>query len=250
LCPTYVYVASSKSKKKVAFIFASTKIDNAKDLFEKEGYTVTFEEQDGGEDLNKVNDTNYKNQVQKMKDNIQEFKDNDWGNTYSESCEAWSKFGGIYWGDNLVIESYDKYKEEIFKVDPNYDFSDGEKVLEEYKTMECAPKPETDAELEPIELGKVTCDTLFKNGNDYNDTWKLLNTSLRFIQYLEIILAVVLSMLDFIKVVPTQDKDVLKKATTKAVTRLIIAIVIFFVPIIIDVILGLVGFSSPTCGLL
>ena len=69
-------------------------------------------------------------------------------------------------------------------------------------------------------------------------------------QYIGVILALVLSTIDFIKVVPTQDKDAIKKASSKAFTRLVIAIIIFFVPIILDFILELVGFNNPTCGLL
>ena len=105
-------------------------------------------------------------------------------------------------------------------------------------------------ELPPIALGKLTCEDLFKDGDTYNNTWQLLSTTLRFMQYLGIILATVLSIVDFVKVVPTQDKDAINKASKKAVTRLVIAIIIFFVPIILDFILDLVGFSNPTCGLL
>jgi len=107
-----------------------------------------------------------------------------------------------------------------------------------------------DSELPGIKLDKINCDMLFKNGNDYNATHKLLASTLRFMQYLGIILATILSVVDFIKVVPTNDKDALNKAAKKAVTRLVIAIVIFFVPIILNFILGLVGFNNPTCRLL
>jgi len=107
-----------------------------------------------------------------------------------------------------------------------------------------------DYELPGIALGKITCEDLFKNGDDYNATHKLLASTLRFMQYLGIILATILSVVDFIKVVPTNDKDALNKAAKKSVTRLVIAIVIFFVPVILNFILGLVGFNNPTCRLL
>ena len=105
-------------------------------------------------------------------------------------------------------------------------------------------------ELDKVTLNKVTCDTLFKNNGKYNNTHELLSTTLKFMQYIGVILALVLSTIDFIKVVPTQDKDAIKKASSKAFTRLVIAIIIFFVPIILDFILELVGFNNPTCGLL
>lgn len=105
--------------------------------------------------------------------------------------------------------------------------------------------------LPDIGYNKVTCETIFKDeyGN-YNATWKILNTTLKFIQYLGVVLALALSVLDFIKVVPSQDKGLLKKSATKAATRLGFAIAIFFIPIILDFVLDLIGITNATCGLL
>ena len=106
-------------------------------------------------------------------------------------------------------------------------------------------------DLPTLELEKVTCELIFHNEyGEYNNTHKLLSGTLRFMQYIGVVLALVLSIIDFIKVVPTQDKDMLRKSAIKAATRLGIAIVIFFVPIVLDFILDLVGFSNSTCGLL
>ena len=99
-------------------------------------------------------------------------------------------------------------------------------------------------------MNNVTCNTLFKNKSGYNATHGLLKTTLKFMQYLAVTLALVLSAVDFVKVVPSQDKSLLKKSTTKAVTRLIIAVAIFLVPIILKFILELIGFSNPFCDLL
>ena len=135
---------------------------------------------------------------------------------------------------------------EIFKVA----FTTDGKPYKGYGCRVLKSEYDKNSELPPIALGKMTCEDLFKDGDNYNSTWQLLSTTLRFMQYLGIILATVLSIVDFVKVVPTQDKDAINKASKKAVTRLVIAIVIFFVPIILDFILDLVGFSDPTCGLL
>ena len=246
-CPNYIYIGSNGTTKKIGYIYSSKKLDNAKELLENAGFVVEFT-QDGGENLTIVSETNYKNQVKKMQDNINEFKNGGWGNTYNASCSSLSKFGGITWGDNLVIEYYNKYKEELMQANPNYDFSSGEKVLVEYKAMDCAPEPQAD---QKVNSGKVTCETIFKDSSgNYNNTHKLLSGALRFMQYLGIILAVILSIVDFVKVIPGNDKDGIQKASKAAVTRLIIAIVIFFVPIILNFILSLVGFNDPTCGLL
>lgn len=49
-CPNYIYAASSLEKQKIGFIFSSKKVDNAKEIFEKAGYEVLFE-QNGGSNL-------------------------------------------------------------------------------------------------------------------------------------------------------------------------------------------------------
>ena len=149
--------------------------------------------------------------------------------------------------EEKVEESKETIKDKCDETSPNYNEAECIQHTivgnETEKTAEniVSYNPTTKVELPGIALGKVTCDSLFKNeiGN-YNSTWQLLSTTLRFMQYLGIILATVLSIVDFVKVVPTQDKDAINKAAKKAVTRLIIAIVIFFVPIILDFILDLV----------
>jgi len=110
---------------------------------------------------------------------------------------------------------------------------------------------EWDEQGDKIVLGTLTCDMLFKDekGN-LNLTHQMLSTTLRFMQYIGVIIALVLSIIDFVKVVPTNDKDGIQKAAKRAAMRLGIAILIFFVPIILDFILDLVGFNSSTCGLL
>lgn len=256
-CPSYVYIATNPTNQHLGFIFSSSSVNNASQIFKNSGYKVEFMSENAGEDLSAVNKTNFENHLKKMKDNIKKFEDNDWGNTYSEDCSKFGNFGGIFhigtgdYTENTTLKYYEKYKTELQKSDSNYNFSEADSLFKEYKTKYvCAPKPEATLELPEIGTGKVTCETLFMNGGVYNNTWKLLNSSLKFMQYIAVTLALVLSIVDFIKVVPTNDKDAIKKTATKSATRLGIAIVIFFVPIILNFILSLVGFSNPTCGLL
>jgi len=113
------------------------------------------------------------------------------------------------------------------------------------------PEPDEQTEMSGMELGRLTCDMLFQDENgNLNLTHQMLSTTLRFMQYIAVIIALVLSIVDFIKVVTTNDKDGIKKASKRAAMRLCIAILIFFVPIILDFILDLIGFNSSTCGLL
>lgn len=259
-CPSYIYTTTSAKKKNFAYIFSYSKVPNAVEIFENAGYEVDFKLQDGGDDLHQQNIQKYNDHIKDMEENMKIFDENDWGNVCDDACTSQGSFGGIYsdiaddevW--NIPLNKYNQYKEDIYEVDTTYDFSKGDAVYEKYKTYACKiclGTDKKDPELPAINSDKITCAKIFQNDKgDYNDTWRLLNTVLIFMQYLGIILATVLSIMDFIQVIPTQNKDAIKKASTKAVTRLIIAIVIFFVPIIIDFILGLVGFNNPTCGLL
>ncbi|MBQ6686937.1 MAG: hypothetical protein IJN03_00245 [Bacilli bacterium] len=256
-CPSYIYIATNPTNQHLGFIFSSSPVNNASQIFKNSGYKVEFMSENAGEDLSAVNKTNFENHLKKMKDNIQKFKDNDWGNVYSEECSKFGVFGGIFhigtgdYTENTTLKYYEKYKEELQKSDSSYNFTEADSLFDEYKTKYvCAPKPIDTGEINEIKLNRVTCETLFMNGSEYNDTWKLLSTTLKFMQYMAVTLALVLSIVDFIKVVPTNDKDAIKKSAFKAVTRVGIAIVIFFVPIILDFILELVGFSNPTCGLI
>ena len=107
----------------------------------------------------------------------------------------------------------------------------------------------TDALLEKIDYGKVTCATIFGTGS-YNETHRLLSTCIKFIQYLAIVLALVLSIIDYIKVIPTNDKDALMKTTKNSAIRLGIAIAIFLVPALLKFVLKLLGITNAFCGLI
>ncbi len=66
-------------------------------------------------------------------------------------------------------------------------------------------------------------------------------------RYVAIVLALVLSIIDFFKAVFSQDKDLLKKAAITAVKRVIFAVIIFFIPVILEFILGLLGAYTVKC---
>ena len=74
-----------------------------------------------------------------------------------------------------------------------------------------------------------------------------LHIILLAMRYLAIILALVLSVIDFFKAVFSQDKDLLKKATLTAVKRVIFAVLVFFVPTVLEFILGLLGAYTVNC---
>jgi hypothetical protein len=79
----------------------------------------------------------------------------------------------------------------------------------------------------------------------------LLQQILNYIRALGPAIVVVLSGVEFAKVIVTGDDDGMKKAQKKLITRLILVALLFFVPTITLAILDIFGMSSndPTCGL-
>ena len=73
-----------------------------------------------------------------------------------------------------------------------------------------------------------------------SDFGKYLKDALNFMRFLAPIFVLVFTTIDFIKALVSQDKDILKKASSNFVKRLIIAVSIFFVTTIIYLLLGFV----------
>lgn len=72
----------------------------------------------------------------------------------------------------------------------------------------------------------------------------------RYMQYIGIILCVVLSGVDFFKVLMDDNKDGYKAVAGKALKRVCYVIVLLLLPVLVEYILTWVGaYSSPTCGI-
>lgn len=91
-------------------------------------------------------------------------------------------------------------------------------------------------------LGNVDCED--------SVAW-LLQKILNYIRVIGPSLAVVLSAIDFTKVIVTSDNDSMKKTQQKLIWRLAAAALLFFVPTITMVLLDLLGLSgsNATAGL-
>lgn len=64
------------------------------------------------------------------------------------------------------------------------------------------------------------------------------------------VLVILLSSIDFIKVIIKSDDEAFAKAQKKLIIRLILAALLFLIPVLVQVILGVFGITSdPTCGL-
>ena len=92
--------------------------------------------------------------------------------------------------------------------------------------------------------------SLLGNPNDPDSVAWLLQTLLNYIKVLGPILVIVLSSVDFLKVIIKSDDDAMSAAGKKLGYRLILAGLLFFIPTIVQVLLGIFGITSdPTCGI-
>ena len=95
--------------------------------------------------------------------------------------------------------------------------------------------------------GNETCEGFLGKKDDTTAPAYYLHLALLAIRYIAIILALVLSVMDFFKAIFSQDKDQLKKAALSAAKRAIYAVLIFFIPIVLEFILGLLGAYTVKC---
>jgi len=94
------------------------------------------------------------------------------------------------------------------------------------------------------------CNTLLGNPSDSNSVAWLIDKILSYATIAGMALVVVLSSIDFAKVIVKSDDDEMAKATKKLVIRLVLAGLLFFVPTLTKTLLGLFGLTSDvTCGI-
>ena len=86
--------------------------------------------------------------------------------------------------------------------------------------------------------------------NDENSVAWLLQQILNYIRALGPMIVIVMSGIEFTKVIISSDDDGMAKAQKKLITRLILVAALFFVPTIVLALLDLFGMTNdPTCGL-
>ena len=92
--------------------------------------------------------------------------------------------------------------------------------------------------------------SLLGNVNDPDSVAWLLQQILNYIKILGPILVVVLSSVEFAKVIINSDDEAMAKAQKKLITRIILAACLFFIPTLVQAALDLFGITSDsTCGL-
>lgn len=76
-----------------------------------------------------------------------------------------------------------------------------------------------------------------------------MQSAFNIIKYAGIVLLVIMSSLDFIKAVATQDNDSINKAKNKTSKRFVFAILLFLLPTLLNLIIEILEISSSVCGI-
>ena len=102
--------------------------------------------------------------------------------------------------------------------------------------------------------GTIDCTSqetgILGNVNDEKSVAWLLQKLLNYIKILGPSIAIVLGSIDFIKAIVSSDEENMKKTQKRFINRLIAATLLFFIPLIVELLLGLFGFTTNvTCGL-
>lgn len=89
-----------------------------------------------------------------------------------------------------------------------------------------------------------SCAGFLGEKDDHTSPAYFLDLIMKIFKYAAVILALVLSVVDFVKATVSQDKDLLQKAIMTSIKRLVFAVIIFFLPIVINFFLSLIGAYS------
>lgn len=92
--------------------------------------------------------------------------------------------------------------------------------------------------------------SILGNVNDPNSVAWLLQKALDYMRVIAPFLVLLLSSIEYLKVIFTSDDESLSKAHKKLIVRLVLAAILFVLPTLVSVLLNILGFtSSEVCGL-
>ncbi|MBP5678724.1 MAG: hypothetical protein J6X28_02720 [Bacilli bacterium] len=89
-----------------------------------------------------------------------------------------------------------------------------------------------------------TCNSILGDPSDENSVAWLLDKILTYATIVGMVLVVVLSSIDFLKVIAKSDDEAMAKATKKLFMRLLLAGLLFFVPTLTAAILDIFGLTA------
>jgi len=172
----------------------------------------------------------YDKALQDLKDAIQKHGDNNWADQFTEECQA--LFGGILDGTNDLVNKYNEARERLKTAWKNFDFSNGDEVLNKFKTYRCGQgEPIYGCEVIPASIR----------------TW--IKDTLNLVKYIALALVIVLGILDFLKAAGSGEAEAMKKAGSSFLKRIIAVIILFLLPLIVELILNLIEIygADSTC---
>ena len=88
------------------------------------------------------------------------------------------------------------------------------------------------------------CESLLGNPSVDGSPAYYISLIFSIIKYIALIMLIVLTIMDFVNAVASQDNDILKKSFNKAIVRMILCIILFLLPTLIDIILNFIHESS------
>ena len=259
-CPEYIYLGTNKSTKKFGFIFSSQKLDTAKTELENKGYETYFIHKESVNMTQTYIDL-YENHLQKMRDNIQEYNDKNYDKVVSGDCQSLTKFGGMPNNQNIPLLEYDQHKANLKEKKPDYNFSEGEQLVKEYKSLKCYIKGLDNGsnnggstsgngngeEIKDKYIGNLTC-----SGANKFYFPKLLpdftKTLYNFIKLLIPIILIIKGMMDMLKATSSSKEDEMKKAQKKFIQRLIAGLCGFILFILVETIVGWIDDKTGNDG--
>ena len=93
-------------------------------------------------------------------------------------------------------------------------------------------------------------DSILGNPSDPESVAWMVQLALDILKVAGPVLVIILSSIDFIKVIVKSDDEEMAKAQKKLITRLILTILLFIIPFIVQFILQIFGImGDPTCGI-
>lgn len=162
-------------------------------------------------------------------------------------------------GRNGVVIDHDSrftkfYRYKNFKDDGTNSSGDayGAKSKKKKKNSNNSSQTDMDQWMEGYdsEVGCSGKNSILGDPNDENSVAWLLQQILNYIKVLGPLLVIILSGMDFAKVIIRSDDESMAKAQKKLIIRLLLAASLFFIPNLVSVLLNIFGITSdPTCGI-
>lgn len=99
-----------------------------------------------------------------------------------------------------------------------------------------------------IFLMDTGCNEVLGSPTDPESTYVLLQQVFTVMKFAAPLLVLIFSIIEFMKAVASQDKDILQKAIKHTVIRGICGVIVFMVPLVFDFVFELLGWYG-TCGI-